>query len=93
MQERHFCKVFAGTRSLNSTVATHRYKLQSLDCPLGLCLSYVAVIPQSKDGPKSKCECPAFNSSYVCVLSIYALTFLNTLCLSTFQISAFGGHP
>lgn len=75
MQERHLWEVFAGARPPHSMVATHRYQLQSLDCPLGLCLSCVAVIPRSKDGLKSKYECPAFNSRYVCVLSIYALTF------------------
>lgn len=70
MQERHLWEVFAGTRSLNSTVATHRYKLQSLDCPLGLCLSCIAVIAQSKDGPKSKYECQRSTPA----MSVYCLS-------------------
>lgn len=82
MWEGHLWEAFAGTRSLNSMMATFSCKLQPLHCPLHLCLSCTAVILQSKqDGWKSKCGCPAFNSSYVWVQSICALTFSKALDL------------
>lgn len=82
MWEGHLWKVFAGTESLNSVVATVRCKVQSLYSPLELCLCCIAVIPQSKRGGwKGKYGCPVLNSSYVWVQSVYTLMFLKALDL------------